>query len=103
MSRLVRSLPILLLVTLLAACAGGPNKKSAGEVIDDTVIATRVKSALIGDDRVKARHIEVEVYKGTVQLSGFAETEEQIVAAEEIAADVPGVVDVKIRIDLRGG
>ena len=69
---------------------------------DDTVIGTRVKSALIGDDRVKARHINVDVFKGVVQLSGFVESEEQILAAEEIAADVPGVIDVKNRIDLRG-
>ena len=94
---------LLLLVTLaLAACAGGPESKSTGEVIDDAVITTKVKTALARDERVSAFDVKVEVYKGVVQLSGFVETEAQALAAEDTAYTVNGVVDVKNRIDIKG-
>ncbi|MDX1571823.1 MAG: BON domain-containing protein [Xanthomonadales bacterium] len=100
--RILKPLTVLMLAFALAACAGGPNKKSTGEYVDDAVIATKVKTALARDDRVSAFDVEVEVFKGVVQLSGFVNSEAQIAAAEELAADVKGVIDVKNRLDIRG-
>ena len=87
---------------LTTGCAGGPDKKSAGDVVDDAVIGTRVKTRLLGDDRVSGLDINVDVFKGVVQLSDFVKSEAQIAVAEELAADVPGVRDVKVRLDVRG-
>ena len=83
----------------LAGCAGGESRKSTGEVIDDAAITTKVKTALIRDDTLSAFDINVETYKGTVQLSGFVESREDVERAEEVAGGVRGVVNV--RNDLR--
>ena len=64
-----------------AACTPTRTQKSAGEQIDDTVITAKVKSALIADPETKARQIDVEVFRGTVQLNGFVDN-----AAEKSAA-----------------
>jgi hypothetical protein len=67
----------------------------AGTYVNDTVITAKVKAALIKDRVVRAHAINVEVFKGTVQLSGFVSTEQQARRALEIAAGIGGVVDVK--------
>ncbi len=67
----------------------------AGTYVNDTVITAKVKAALIKDRVVRASAINVEVFKGTVQLSGFVNNEEQARRAVEIAAGIGGVVDVK--------
>lgn len=94
-------LTFIFAVTLatLVGCAGGESRKSTGEVIDDAAITTKVKTALIRDDTLSAFDINVETYKGTVQLSGFVESDEDVERAEEVASRVGGVV--KVRNDLR--
>ena len=96
-----RLLTALVLCAVLAACAGGPNSKSAGEVIDDSVIATKVRTALAKDKNVSVFDISVEVYKGVVQLSGFVDSRDQAQRAVDLAADIRGVIDVKDRIDIK--
>lgn len=76
-------------------CAATSTTQSTGQYIDDAAITTKVKSELLADERVKALHIEVETYKGTVQLSGFAGSAQEAQAAVEIAQKVPGVRAVK--------
>jgi osmotically-inducible protein OsmY len=78
-----------------AGCAATRTTESTGQYVDDTVITTRVKSALLGDDSVKSMAVGVETLKGVVQLSGFVDTPLQRAAAGRTAASVEGVRDVK--------
>lgn len=68
--------------------------ESAGEHIDDATIASKTKTALIGDKTVKARNINVEVSKGVLQLSGFIDSETEEATALNIANGVAGVKKV---------
>ena len=79
-------------------CAGSSTKESTGEYIDNSAITARVKSALASDDVVKAREINVESFRGTVQLSGFVSTEAEKDRAGRIAKSIQGVEDVKNNI-----
>ncbi len=85
----------VLLAGALAACAGSPTQESTGEYIDDSAITTKVKSAFIEDKVVKARDVQVETFRGVVQLSGFADNRTEIDRAVHIAHHVPGVKSVK--------
>ena len=75
--------------------------KSAGENLDDTTITTKVKAKFIEDPVVKALNIKVNVYKGVVQLSGFANSATEAEKAVMIARDTSGVVSVKNDIRLK--
>lgn len=72
-----------------------PKKESAGEYFDDAVITTKVKAAIVKEDSLKATEINVETYKGVVQLSGFVSSEADIKKAVEVARGVKGVTSVK--------
>lgn len=90
---------LLIIALALGACTSTRTQQSAGEVIDDSVLTAKVKAALIEDPVTKARDINVETYRGVVQLGGFVDTSEQKSRAGEIARDVGGVQEV--RNDLR--
>lgn len=92
---------IAALLTGLAGCAGSPTQESTGEYIDDSVITTRVKSAMVSDKEVSASNISVETFKGTVQLSGFASSAKEADKAESIARSVNGVKHVKNDIRIK--
>jgi hyperosmotically inducible protein len=70
-------------------------KESAGEYIDDSVITTKVKAAVLNEPTLKSFEINVETYKGVVQLSGFVRSEANIKKAIEVARGVKGVSSVK--------
>lgn len=89
------------LAILLTGCAGSQTQASTGEYIDDTVITTKVKAALAKSPDTDALDIQVETFKGTVQLSGFVDGEDERIAATRIAADVNGVNRVENRLSLR--
>lgn len=86
---------------LLAACAGTSKQESTGEYIDDTVVTSRVKSVLLNDPAVSGLAINVETYKGTVQLAGFVKTVTERNRAVQLARDVKGVRQVKNDILIR--
>ena len=90
-------------VTLAArpAYADTPTRESAGEMIDDTVITTKVKAAFVQDETVSALRINVTSTKGIVQLSGFANSALEADRAAEVARKVPGVKQVKNDILLK--
>ena len=98
MKALLKNVPIFL-VTLslifLVSCASGPKKEGAGEYIDDTVITTRVKAEILKEDTLKVAEINVETFKGVVQLSGFVNSVADQQTADKIARGVPGVTSVK--------
>ncbi len=100
-SQFVKTLTALLLAVFLAACAGTSDQESAGEFIDDTVLTTRIKAALVKDPGVSALDVNVESFKGAVQLSGFVKTTAERDRAIKIANDVPGVTQVFDSIQIR--
>ncbi|AVQ85815.1 MULTISPECIES: BON domain-containing protein [unclassified Variovorax] len=82
------------LVIALAGCAATPSRESTGEYFDDTSITTRVKADLLAHRDVSAAEVNVETFKGRVQLSGFVKTPDQKRRAGEIARSVKGVNEV---------
>jgi hyperosmotically inducible periplasmic protein len=81
--------------SIMAGCASGGHQRSSGEVFDDATITTKVKSALLKEDDVKSFDIKVETFNGTVQLSGFVDSQWQIDKAVQVASAVKGVQSVK--------
>jgi hyperosmotically inducible protein len=63
--------------------------------VDDSTITTKVKALLAEDDFLKSFQISVETYKGTVQLSGFVNSQDAVRKAGEITRSVKGVTSVK--------
>jgi hyperosmotically inducible protein len=74
--------------------------RTAGEHIDDAVITAHVKTALIGDARTKAHQVDVETFKGAVQLNGFVDSAEAKAAAGSLAKNVEGVESVKNNLQI---
>lgn len=92
----------LVLATLLAVaavssigCASTRTSEGTGEYVDDTVITAKVKSAFLGEKGLKVAEINVETFKGVVQLSGFIESRADADRAIGLARAVSGVVSVK--------
>lgn len=86
-------LAVALLVSALG-CASTSNRESTGEYFDDTVITTKVKSAILNEPSLKVLQINVETYKSVVQLSGFVATTAEMYKAAEVARSVNGVRSV---------
>jgi osmotically-inducible protein OsmY len=76
-------------------CAGSPTKESTGEYVTDSWITTKVKTSLATDPNVKATEVNVETFKGTVQLSGFVSSDAAMRRAVQIARETKGVTSVK--------
>lgn len=79
----------------LAGCTSSPTHETVGQYTDDATITTRVKAALVQDPNVSATQVNVETYRGVVQLSGFVDSEANARRAAELARRVPGVRSVK--------
>lgn len=86
---------LLLALLLVSACAGTAKKESTGEYVDDTWITTKVKTAILNEPSLKVAQINVETFKGVVQLSGFVDSADAARKAVEVARAVKGVTDVK--------
>lgn len=97
------ALALLCSGTLLTAagCSSTRTQESTGQYFDDAALTTRVKAAFVEDKTVSAARINVETFKGVVQLSGFADTQAEIDKAASIAGAVPGVKSVKNDIRLK--
>jgi len=91
----IRCFVILMLIASFVACASTSKQEGAGEYVDDSVITTKVKSLLAADDFLKSFQIGVETFKGTVQLSGFVDSQKAVDKAVEITRSVKGVSSVK--------
>jgi osmotically-inducible protein OsmY len=85
---------LAVLLASMLGCAGGPQKEGTGEYIDDTVITTKVKSAILNEPSLKVAEINVETFKGRVQLSGFVKSRADMSKAVEVARGVGGVTSV---------
>jgi osmotically-inducible protein OsmY len=84
-----------LAVLAMAGCASTATRNGPGGYVDDALITTKVKAALIEEPNLKAAEIKVKTFKGTVQLSGFVNTQEAIDRADTVARGVEGVKAVK--------
>jgi len=76
---------------------------SVGVALDDTVMTTKVKTALLGDESIKGFDIKVVTRKGTVQLSGFVDNQTQLDRAVYVAHGVEGVTAVENNMTLKEG
>jgi osmotically-inducible protein OsmY len=94
---------LFLVGTLVTAvgCASTSSKEGTGEYIDDSVITTKVKAAVLNEPTLKSAEINVETFKGVVQLSGFVNSAEDIAKATEVARAVKGVTSVKNDMSLK--
>ena len=92
---ILRSLFASLCLCVLVACAPTATREGTGEYVDDAVITTKVKAALAADPAVKATEVNVETFRGTVQLSGFVSSAAARQRAIEVARATKGVRDVK--------
>lgn len=90
-----------ILLASLLGCASTPKQEGTGEYIDDSVITTKVKAAIFNEPALKATEINVETFKGVVQLSGFVSTQAAINKATEVARSVKGVKSVENSMKLK--
>ncbi len=98
-TRSLRRIAVVVMLGLaLGACSGG---RSPGDYFHDKSITIKVKSELLSDDQIGALDIQVQAYKGVLQLSGFVGTYGEVARAEEIAKGVKGVTKVKNDILLK--
>ena len=98
-----RASAVLIAAVLLsvAGCASTSSQESTGEYVDDTVITSRVKTAIFNEPSLKVLQINVETYKNVVQLSGFVSTFAEMTKAADVARDVKGVASVRNDIRIK--
>lgn len=84
-----------ILLASLIGCASTSKHEGTGEYVDDAVITTKVKAAIFNEPTLKTTEINVETFKGVVQLSGFVSSQADINKAVAVARSVKGVISVK--------
>jgi osmotically-inducible protein OsmY len=92
---LISSVLLTLLLASVLGCGSPPQKETTGEYFDDSYITTKVKAAVLNEPTLKSSEINVETFKGVVQLSGFVNSRADIERAIEVARSVKGVKSVK--------
>jgi osmotically-inducible protein OsmY len=97
----VSTIILALAFTTMLGCASSPKHEGTGEYIDDSVITTKVKAAVLNEPSLKSSEVNVETYKGVVQLSGFVNSEADITKAADVARSVKGVTSVKNDMHLK--
>ncbi len=94
-------LPAYAILIALASCTVFSDRETAGEYVDDVTLTTKIKSAIIQEPKLKALQIHVESFQGDVQLSGFVDSLDKKVKAEQIAVKTLGVKSVKNNLVVR--
>jgi len=92
---------IVALMLSALGCASTSKQSSTGEYFDDTLITTKVKTAILNEPSLKVTQINVETYKNVVQLSGFVDSSASMDKAVAVARSVQGVSSVKNDMRLR--
>ena len=90
---------LVLLATL--GCASTRTHEGTGEYVDDSVITTKVKAAIFNEPGLKVSEVQVETFKGVVQLSGFVSSRADIKGAVRVASAVNGVKSVTNDMQLK--
>lgn len=104
MKQLRTYLSALVLATSLVTvvgCASTSTQEGTGEYVDDSVITTKVKAAIFNEPTLKSAEINVETFKGVVQLSGFVAAQASASKAADLARGVKGVKSVKNDIRMK--
>lgn len=83
------------ILTGIVGCASTATQESTGQYVDDTAITTKVKAAIFNEPTLKSAEINVETFKGVVQLSGFVRSQADIQKAIAVTQGVGGVKSVK--------
>ena len=91
----ISTLILAVMFATVLGCASTSKQEGTGEYIDDSVITTKVKAAVFNEPTLKSTEINVETFKGEVQLSGFVSSDDDISRAVEIARSIKGVTSVK--------
>lgn len=91
----IAALFFAVVLAALMGCASTAKQEGTGEYVDDTVITTKVKAEIFNEPSLKSAEINVETFKGVVQLSGFVNSQDDINRAVRVARSVKGVVSVK--------
>lgn len=92
--RRTAAITLLAAAAALGACASTSTQEGTGQYVDDTVITTKGKAAVFEDASLKSAEINVETFKGRVQLSGFVNSQADIARATMLAGKVKGVTSV---------
>ena len=101
LSKYLSALCLAVALVSASGCASTSKQEGTGEYVDDTVITTKVKAAIFNDPALKSAEINVETFKGIVQLSGFVSSQAAENRAVEVARTVGGVVSVKNAMRLK--
>ena len=83
------------LLTALLGCEATDKTQSTGQILDDSVITTKVKAAIFEEPALKTMQIKIKTFKGVVQLSGFVDSAQNAIKAGEVVGKVPGIVELK--------
>lgn len=89
------SIFIAVMLVTAVGCASTSKQEGTGEYVDDSVITTKVKAAILNEPTLKVAEINVETFKGAVQLSGFVSSSAAMNKAVEVTRHVSGVKSVK--------
>ena len=95
LSRKLATFAGVIVVASALGCASTAKQEGTGEYVDDTVITTKVKAAIFNEPTLKSAEINVETFKGVVQLSGFVSSAAAETTAVNVARNVGGVKSVK--------
>ena len=90
-----------ILLASMFGCGSSPTREGTGEYVDDTVITTKVKAAVFNEPTLKSTEINVETFKGTVQLTGFVSSRADINKAVDLARGIQGVKSVRNDMHLK--
>lgn len=101
MNKSLATVVLSLVVASLLGCNAAPKKETTAEYIDDSYLTTKVKAAILRDPTLKSSEINVETYKGAVQLSGFVNSRSDINRAVEVTRTVRGVKAVRNDMQLK--
>ena len=92
--RLITAACAAIVLATSLGCASTRTHEGTGQYVDDSAITTKVKAAILGEPGLKVAEINVETFKGVVQLSGFVSTSADIASAVKVARGVNGVKSV---------
>jgi len=95
LQNIMKFLVCLVLMTAFIGCSSTPKRESTGQYVDDSVITTKVKTAIFNESTLKTLQINVKTFKGVVQLSGFVDSPQAVAKAGEVAKNVNNVVSVE--------
>ena len=86
---------LMLVLASFVGCASTSKHEGTGEYFEDSAITAKVKAAVFNEPTLKSAEINVETFKGVVQLSGFVRSQANINQAVQVARSVAGVKSVK--------